>query len=226
MTELLGACRARLAEIARLAEPTFASVVVPLEELRHRLARTWSPIGHLNGVMNSEALRAAYNACLPLLSEYYTDLSQSEPLYRAYLHIRTHEGARLDAVQLAVLERALHDFHQAGVALDGDRKLRFKGIMSELAQLQAKFEENVLDSTTPGRTTSPIRRSSRASMPASWHRPSAGRASRGSMAGSSVSISRPTSRWSRTRTRRSCAACFTKPGARALPIGAGARTFR
>ena len=147
MAEVLAACRARLAEIARLAEPTFVSVVLPLEELRHRLARTWSPIGHLNGVMNSEALRAAYNACLPLLSEYYTDLSQSEPLYRAYLHIRTHEGARLDAVQLAVLERALHDFRQAGVALDGERKLRFKSIMSELAQLQAKFEENVLDAT-------------------------------------------------------------------------------
>src|SRR6266850_2229914 len=54
VAELLGECRARLAEIARLAEPSFASVVLPLEELRHRLARTWSPIGHLNGVMNSE----------------------------------------------------------------------------------------------------------------------------------------------------------------------------
>ncbi|HKC17638.1 MAG TPA: M3 family metallopeptidase [Steroidobacteraceae bacterium] len=147
IAELLGECRARLAEIARLAEPSFASVVLPLEELRHRLARTWSPVGHLNGVMNSEALRAAYNACLPLLSEYYTDLSQSEPLYRAYLQIRNREGARLDGVQRAVLERALHDFHQAGVALDGERKLRFKSIMSELAQLQAKFEENVLDAT-------------------------------------------------------------------------------
>src|SRR5712672_967882 len=135
LAEVLAACRSRLAEIARLAEPTFASVVVPLEELKHRLARTWSPIGHLNGVMNSEALRAAYNACLPLLSEYYTDLSQSEPLYRSYLHIRNREGARLDAVQLAVLERALHDFRQAGVALDGERKLRFKSIMSEVAQL-------------------------------------------------------------------------------------------
>jgi oligopeptidase A len=145
--ELLGSCRARLAAIAALPDPTFASVVVPLEQMRHRLARTWSPVGHLNGVMNSEALRAAYNACLPLLSEYYTDLSQSEPLYRAYLHIREHEGPRLDAVQLAVLERALRDFRLAGVGLDGARKARFKAIMSELAQLQAKFEEQVLDAT-------------------------------------------------------------------------------
>lgn len=145
--ELLQDFRARLAALAGIAEPTFATVVVPLEEMRHRLARIWSPIGHLNGVMNSEALRLGYNACLPLLSEYYTDLSQSEPLYRAYLHILEHEGSDLDAVQLAVLERALRDFRLAGVALDGERKARFKAVMSELAQLQAKFEEHVLDAT-------------------------------------------------------------------------------
>jgi oligopeptidase A len=145
--ELLGRCRARLAEIAALAQPTFAAVVVPLEELRHRLARAWSPVSHLNGVMNTEPLRVAYNACLPLLSEYYTDLSQSEPLFLAYQYIREHEGAKLDEVQRAVLERALRDFRLAGVALDPVRKARFKGIMSELSQLQAKFEEQVLDAT-------------------------------------------------------------------------------
>ena len=144
---LLDSQRAQLAAIAALAHPTFASVVVPLEEMRHRLARTWSPVGHLNGVMNSEALRLAYNSCLPLLSDYYTDLSQSESLYRAYLQIRAHEGHSLDAVQLAVLERALRDFRLAGVALDGERKARFRSIMSELAQLQARFDEQVLDAT-------------------------------------------------------------------------------
>jgi oligopeptidase A len=95
--QLLGEGRAQVAAIAALRPPTFASVVVPLEELRHRLARIWSPVGHLNAVMNSEELRAAYNACLPLLSEYYTDLSQSEPLYLAYQYILEHEVGRLDA---------------------------------------------------------------------------------------------------------------------------------
>ena len=144
---LLDESRARLAGIAALERPSFATVVVPLEELRHRLARTWSPVSHLNAVMNSEALRAAYNACLPLLSEYYTDLSQSEALYNAYQYIREHQGAELDAVQLAVLERALRDFRLAGVALPPQPKARFKAIMSELALLQAKFEEHVLDAT-------------------------------------------------------------------------------
>jgi oligopeptidase A len=145
--ELLAAARARVAGLEAVANPSFASVVEPLEQLRHHVARTWSPVGHLNGVMNSEALRAAYNACLPLLSEYYTDLAQSEPLYRSYEHIRAHQAGKLDAVQLAAVDRALTDFRLAGVALGGPAKARFKAIMSALAGLQARFEQNVLDST-------------------------------------------------------------------------------
>ncbi|MFT3906920.1 MAG: M3 family metallopeptidase [Steroidobacteraceae bacterium] len=147
LRELLAEQRARVAQIEALEQPTFDTVVRPLEEMRHRLGKVWSPVGHLNGVMNSEALRSAYNACLPLLSDYSTDLAQSERLYRAYQYIEQHEGERLDAAQRAVLEHALRDFRLAGVALDGEKKARFKAVMMELAQLGAKFEENVLDAT-------------------------------------------------------------------------------
>ena len=93
ISRLIAEQRARVAQIEAIAEPTFKTVVEPLEELRHRLSRVWSPVGHLNAVMNSERLRAAYNACLPMLSEYQTDLAQSERLYRAYAQIAEHEGA-------------------------------------------------------------------------------------------------------------------------------------
>ncbi len=142
---LIAAQRARVAQIEALTEPSFHTLVEPLEELRHRLGRVWSPVAHLNAVMNSEPLRAAYNECLPLLSEFHTDLAQSEPLYRGYFHISEREGAGLDAVQRQVVEHALRDFRLAGVALDPARKARFKAIMMELSRLSAKFEENVLD---------------------------------------------------------------------------------
>ena len=145
--QLLDEQRRQVADIERLPAPTFASVVVPLEEMRHRLARTFSPVTHLNGVLNSEPLRAAYNACLPLLSAYGTDLAQSEPLYRAYQQILENEGAHLDAVQREVLNHALRDFRLAGVHLTGERKTRFKQVLMELSNLAAKFEENVLDAT-------------------------------------------------------------------------------
>jgi oligopeptidase A len=139
--------RARIGALELLAEPTFANLVEPLEDMHHRLARVWSPVSHLNAVMNSEPLRAAYNACLPLLSAYQTDLAQSEPLYRAYQRISEREGAQLEPTQRRVLEHALREFRLAGVGLDPERKARFKEAMLRLTQLQAKFEENVLDAT-------------------------------------------------------------------------------
>jgi oligopeptidase A len=142
---LLERNRGEVATLESQPQPTFENTVLPLEQLSHRLSRTWSPISHLNGVLNSEELRAGYNACLPLLSNYWTDLAQSEPLYRAYRAIAANEADRLDPAQRRLIERALEDFRLAGVGLPPERKARYKAVVQELALLGAKFEENVLD---------------------------------------------------------------------------------
>src|SRR5208283_1183014 len=147
LTQMLEENRARITRLEALPAPTFATLIVPLEEMRHRLSRLWSPVGHLNAVMNTEALRQAYNACLPLLSAYSTDLSQSEALYHGFSHIAKTEAATLDADQRELLEHGLRDFRLAGVALDAEHKAQFKALMMELSQLSARFEENVLDAT-------------------------------------------------------------------------------
>ena len=143
--ELLRRNRDEVATLEAQPHPTFQNIVLPLEQLSHRLSCSWSPISHLNGVLNSDELRASYNACLPLLSNYSTDLSQSEPLYRAYSAIAANESGTLDGAQRRVLERALEDFRLSGVGLPPERKQRFKEVQQQLAQLGAKFEENVLD---------------------------------------------------------------------------------
>jgi oligopeptidase A len=145
--ELLSENRARIEELAQQSDPTFASVVEPLEELQHRISRTWSPVSHLNAVLNSEALRAGFNACLPLLSAYQTDLAQSEPLFRAYRTVAEAEGEALAPAQRQLLVQRVRDIPLAGVGLPAERKERFKTAMLELTQLQAKFDENVLDAT-------------------------------------------------------------------------------
>jgi oligopeptidase A len=145
--ELLERSRAKIEQLASVQRPTFANIVEPLEELQHRVSKAWSPVSHLNAVINSDALRTSYNACLPLLSAYQTDLAQSEPLYRAYKTVADQEGDALGPVQRQVIEHALRDFRLAGVGLPAQRKERFKAVMLELTQLQAKFEENVLDAT-------------------------------------------------------------------------------
>jgi oligopeptidase A len=129
-----------------LDTPTWDTLVAPIEDWEDRLSRAWSPVGHLNAVMNNEALRSAYNACLPKLSDYATEMGQNERLYRAYKAV-AESGEALDEGQRKVLENALRDFHLSGVDLPADKKARFKAISQELSQLTSKFEENLLDAT-------------------------------------------------------------------------------
>jgi len=145
LEQVLSENRASIATLTAQAAPTFASLVVPMEEMSHRLARVFSPIGHLNGVANSPAIREAYNTCIPLLTEYASELGQNEALYGAYAYVLEHEGAELNATQRKLVENALRDFRLAGVDLPADKKARFREIMQRLAQLGTKFSENVLD---------------------------------------------------------------------------------
>lgn len=124
---------------------TWDAFVQPLEEEDDRLARAWSPVSHLNAVTSSDELRAAYNACLPKLSEYSTEVGHNESLYRGYKQVI--ETDDLDPAQRKMLANALRDMHLAGVDLPAEAKARFKAINRELSQLSAKFEENVLDAT-------------------------------------------------------------------------------
>jgi oligopeptidase A len=144
---LLDSHRKRLDELLASGADTWDSLVVPLEEMQHELSRTWSPIGHMNAVVNSDELRAAYNACLPLLTAWHTDLGQNEQLYRAYEHVLKNEGPKLTAGQRKLLENALRDFRLAGVALPPESKQQFKSLMEQLSTLQSKFDEHVLDAT-------------------------------------------------------------------------------
>jgi len=137
--------RARLAELTANRAPTFASLVVPVEELAYRLNRVFSPIGHLNGVANSPAMREAYNECIPLLTAYSSELGQNAELQAAYAYVLEHEGDALDPAQRKVVENALRDFRLAGVDLPAERKARYREVVQRLAQLGTKFSENVLD---------------------------------------------------------------------------------
>ena len=145
--EILDDNRRRLEALLDSGASGWDGIITPVERMQHRLARAWSPVGHLNGVVNSDELRAAYNACLPLLTAYHTEFAQNERLCAAYQHVRDTDYDRLGPDQRRLLDNALRDFRLAGVALDANRKQRFKTVMERLASAQAKFDENVLDAT-------------------------------------------------------------------------------
>lgn len=134
---------------AQSRSPGFAEDVLRVENLAARLHRVWSPVSHLHAVINSPELRAAYNNCLPELARYQTEVSQDERLCRLYRGVAEalpDDGSEDRPAAERLLHLALRDFHLAGVDLPDDRKQRFKAVMEELTQLQARFEQNVLDS--------------------------------------------------------------------------------
>ncbi|HIA08056.1 MAG TPA: oligopeptidase A, partial [Chromatiaceae bacterium] len=137
-----------LALLDALDDYTWDNFVQPLEELDDKLNRAWSPVSHMNSVVNSEELRAAYNACLPKLSEYGTEMGQNEQLFRAYEQVANQaDELGLDASQRKTLDNVLRDFRLSGVALSEDRKARFKEISLQLSNLTSRYEENILDAT-------------------------------------------------------------------------------
>jgi oligopeptidase A len=128
---------------------TWDNFVQPIEEADDHLNRVWSPISHMNSVVNSDALRDAYNACLPKLSDYATEMGQNEELFHAYNNLKNNkkEFEKLTTAQKKIIENALLDFKLSGFDLHDDKKKRFKEIQQQLSQLTTKFEENVLDAT-------------------------------------------------------------------------------
>ncbi|MEA3292084.1 MAG: M3 family metallopeptidase [Pseudomonadota bacterium] len=131
-----------------VTEPGWENFIAPLDELDDRLERMWSPVSHLNAVRDSEELRAAYQACLPKLTDYYTELGQNERLFGQFKRIG--EQADFHAASPArrkYIGDSLRDFHLAGVDLAPRAKARFGEISRELSKLGNRFEQNLLDAT-------------------------------------------------------------------------------
>jgi oligopeptidase A len=127
---------------------TWETLIAPLELVDEALGLAWGPVEHLNSVMNTDELRAAYKASQPLLTEFVAKLSQNERLCAATQQVADGaEEAGLDAVQRRVLELSLRDFRLAGVDLPAEKKARYREIQVELGQLSSDFSDHVLDVT-------------------------------------------------------------------------------
>ena len=127
---------------------TWENLIHPLELMDNQLERMWSPVGHLNGVLNTPELRDAYTACLPKLSEYGTEMGQNKELFLALQQIQDNqEKLGLDDAQQKSLEDSLKGFRLSGVDLSDDKKQRYAEISKELSTLTSTYSDNILDAT-------------------------------------------------------------------------------
>jgi len=122
--------------------------VAPLDDANEKLGRAWGQVSHLHSVMDSPELREVYNANLPKITVYYAELGQNEALFAKFKALKAGPGyAALSAARRKIVENELRDFLLGGAELPADKKARFMQVQEELAQLSAKFEENLLDAT-------------------------------------------------------------------------------
>ncbi|ATP11528.1 oligopeptidase A [Aeromonas salmonicida] len=149
VTQAIADCKQKISDVlAQRDSHTWDSLIAPLEEVNDRLARVWSPVSHLNSVLNSEALRAAHDACLPLLSEFQTYVGQHEGLYQAYLGLfESDDFPRLDGAQRKEIQNTLRDFRLSGIGLPAEAQQRYGEIQARLSELASRFSNNVLDAT-------------------------------------------------------------------------------
>ncbi|HET7670845.1 MAG TPA: M3 family metallopeptidase [Burkholderiales bacterium] len=147
LDELLAEGRATIQRVTA-ATPTWDAFVAPLEDSNERIGRAWGQVAHLHAVLDSPELRDAYNANLPKITQYWTELGQNQALFEKYKQLAASPAfAALSPARKRIVENALRDFRLGGAELPADKKARYAAIQEELAKTSARFSENLLDAT-------------------------------------------------------------------------------
>ena len=146
--QLVEAGRERIRKVLADGDFSYRALELTLAEEDERLEKAFGPVGHLNAVAQDEALREAYNACLPLISEYSTEVGQNSELFAAYQALRdSDEFNTLTPAQQKDIDNTLRDFRLSGVALPEAQKAQYMENAKRLSELTTRFENNLLDAT-------------------------------------------------------------------------------
>ena len=141
-------CRETIEAVSKIENPTWENFYLPQAAAGDQFSRAWSPVGHLNAVKNSPELREAYQACLPLLSEYSTWAGQHKGLYEGYLKLKNSPAFEsYSLAQKKAIENSLRDFELSGISLPEDKQKRYGEISARLSELSSDFSNNILDAT-------------------------------------------------------------------------------
>jgi len=139
---LLNAQRKKIDEITKKSETGYGSILKPLQDLDEELNLFFTPLSHLNSVMNSEETQKAYEASLPLLSKFSSEMAQNVPLFKKIEQIRTD-----DPQQQTVVKYDVRDFRLSGIDLPEKEKKRLEEISLQLSELSNAFSQNLLNAT-------------------------------------------------------------------------------
>lgn len=142
--EILARNRAKLAEISSSESKSWDSIA-EIEDLTDTLDRSWSQVSHLNSVVNSSELRAEYELAEQKITEYYTEFSHNEDLFKIYTIVNKQLIDKSPEKKL--LDDAIRDFHLSGITLNKAEQEIYTKLVKEICELETKFSNNILDCT-------------------------------------------------------------------------------
>lgn len=147
LEEILENSKKKIDELLKIENKSYENFVKPYEEVGERLSDFVTPIFHIDSVKNSEITQKVYEECLPLISNYETEISQNDNIYRSLKDIQDNSYTTLNDIQKKVLENEIRDFELSGCHLNNEIKDRLKEINLRLSELSHKFSQNLLNAT-------------------------------------------------------------------------------
>jgi len=139
---LLNRQRTMINNITNSNENSYEKILKPLQDLDEELGLFFTPLSHLNSVMNSEETQKAYEESIPLLSKFSSEMAQNEALFKKIEQIKA-----VSDEPKTVVEHEVRDFVLSGVNLPEEKKKRMEEISLSLSELSNSFSQNLLDAT-------------------------------------------------------------------------------
>jgi oligopeptidase A len=118
------------------------------EKASDALNLAWGRLQHLDSVCDEPAQRAALNAMLPEVSEFYASIPLNERIWSSLKAFGESEAVySLSPVQRRYVMETMLDFAQSGADLPPEKKQRVAEIEAELSKFTKQYSEHVLDAT-------------------------------------------------------------------------------
>jgi len=147
LESLLTSSKEKIEELLKIEDKTYENFVKPYEEVGESISDFVTPIFHIDSVKNSEITQKVYEECLPLISNYETEVSQNDNIYRSLKDIQDKSKISLNDIQKKVLENEIRDFKLSGCHLNNEKKGELKELNLKLSELSHKFSQNILNAT-------------------------------------------------------------------------------
>ncbi len=146
---LLAQAEEEFQAILRVEGPrTLDNTLRPLDRLGEKLFYVFNLVAHLESVVSTPELRAAYNAIIPPITAFSTKVQLSTELYQALKDFAaTPEAARLSPDWARYLQLSLDEFRRQGADLSPEKKARLEALNTRLSELTTQFEQNLTDAT-------------------------------------------------------------------------------